>query len=76
MTDDNKESKLVPKLDLNFTDYAIDTFVPSFEFEDEGGTYTKDKIIIPFNPSIEIPIAKTFEDNNKPRTKIARNFFI
>ena len=49
MTDDKKESRLGPKLDLNFTDYAIDTFVPSFEFEDEGGTYTKDKIIIPFN---------------------------
>jgi len=49
MTDDKKESKLVPRLDLNFTDYAIDTFVPSFEFEDERGTYTKDKIVIPFN---------------------------
>lgn len=48
MTTNEKESKLVPKLDLNFTDYAIDTFVPSFEFEDEGGTYTKDKIIVPF----------------------------
>jgi len=50
MTTNEKESKLVPKLALNFTDYAIDTFVPSFEFEDEGGTYTKDKIIVPFNP--------------------------
>ena len=28
MTTNEKESKLVPKLDLNFTDYAIDTFVP------------------------------------------------
>ena len=49
MTNDNNESKLVPKLDLKFTDYTIDTFVPSFEFEDEGGTFTKDKIIVSFN---------------------------
>ena len=49
MTTNEKESKLVPKLDLKFSDYTIDTFVPSFEFEDEGGTYTKDKIVIPFN---------------------------
>ena len=35
MTTNEKESKLVPKLDLNFTDYAIDTFVPSFKIEDE-----------------------------------------
>ena len=44
MTDDKKESKLVPKLDLNFTDYAIDAFVPIFEFKDEKGTYVKDRI--------------------------------
>ena len=49
MTTNEKESKLVPKLDLNFTDYAIDTFVPSFEFKDEGGTFTKEKIIVSFN---------------------------
>ena len=49
MANDKNESKLVPRLDLNFTDYAIDIFVPSFEFEDEGGKYTKDKIIISFN---------------------------
>ena len=49
MANDKNESKLVPRLDLNFSDYAIDIFVPSFEFEDEGGKYTKDKIIISFN---------------------------
>ena len=29
MTTNEKKSKLVPKLDLNFTDYAIDTFIPT-----------------------------------------------
>ena len=38
MTDDNNESKLVPKLALKFSDYAIDAFVPIFEFKDEKGT--------------------------------------
>ena len=47
MTDDKKESKLVPKLDLNFTDYAIDTFVPSFVTKDEVGTITRDEISTP-----------------------------
>ena len=47
MTTNEKESKLVPKLALKFSDYTIDTFVPSFEFEDEKGTYTKDRITIP-----------------------------
>ena len=49
MSTANEKKKLVPKLDLNFSDYAIDTFAPSFEFTDEGGTYTKDKIIVSFN---------------------------
>jgi len=44
MTDDNNESKLVPKLALKFSDYAIDAFVPIFEFKDEKGTYVKDRI--------------------------------
>ena len=47
MTDDNKESKLVPKLALKFSDYTIDTFIPSFESKDEKGTFTKDRITIP-----------------------------
>ena len=49
MATNEKESKLAHGLTLKCSDYAIDTFVPSFEFEDEKGTYTKDKIIIPFN---------------------------
>jgi len=35
MTNDKKESKLGRELTLKCSDYAIDTFVPSFEFEDE-----------------------------------------
>ena len=47
MTNDKKESKLGRELTLKCSDYAIDTFVPSFEFEDEKGTYAKDRITIP-----------------------------
>ena len=47
MTDEHNESKLVPKLALKFSDYAIDTFVPIFEFKDEQGTYVKDRITVP-----------------------------
>ena len=47
MTDDNNKSKLVHGLAVKCSDYAIDTFVPSFEFEDEKGTYTKNRITIP-----------------------------
>ena len=46
MTDDNKESKLVNKLEVKFSDYAIDNFDPSFDFEDEGGKYIKDQLSI------------------------------
>ena len=38
MTDDNNESKLVNRLEVKFSDYAIDNFDHSFESEDEGGT--------------------------------------
>ena len=44
MINNEKESKLVPKLALKFSDYAIDAFVPIFEFKDEKGTYVKDRI--------------------------------
>ena len=33
MTDDNKESKLDRGLTVKCSDYAIDTFVPSFDFD-------------------------------------------
>jgi hypothetical protein len=39
MTNDKKESKLDPRLALKFSDPAIDTFVPSFKFKDEVGTF-------------------------------------
>ena len=29
----NEKRKLVPQLDLKFINYAIDNFVPSFEFK-------------------------------------------
>ena len=35
MTANEKESKLVRGLAVKCSDYAIDTFVPSFEIEDE-----------------------------------------
>ena len=37
MTTNEKESKLVNKLEVRFTDFAIDNFDHSFEFEDEKG---------------------------------------
>ena len=46
MPNDNKDSKLVNKLEVKFSDYAIDNFDHSFEFEDEGGTYIKDQITV------------------------------
>jgi hypothetical protein len=46
MTTNEKESKLVNKLEVKFTDYAIDNYSPSFELKDEGGTYTKDQLTI------------------------------
>ena len=47
MTNDNNESKLPNRLEVKFTNYSIDTFVPSFEFKDEGGTFTKDQLTVP-----------------------------
>jgi|TARA_Y100000294_G_scaffold129281_1_gene121132 hypothetical protein len=46
-TNNNKtETKLENKLEVNFSDYAIDNFSPSFKFKDEGGEYTKNQLTI------------------------------
>ena len=47
MANDKKESKLTNKLEVRFTDFAIDNFDHSFEFEDEKGRFTKDQLTIP-----------------------------
>ena len=47
MANDKKESKLMNKLEVRFTDFAIDNFDHSFEFEDEKGRFTKDQLTIP-----------------------------
>ena len=44
MNETTNASKLVDRLEVKFTNYAIDNFNPSFKFEDEGGKYTKDQI--------------------------------
>jgi len=41
MTNEHKESKLVNKLEVRFTDFAIDNFDHSFEFENEKGKLLK-----------------------------------
>ena len=47
ITNENKtKAKLENKLEVNFSDYAIDSFSPSFKFTDEGGEYTKDQLTI------------------------------
>ena len=47
ITNENKtKTKLENKLEVNFSDYAIDIFSPSFKFTDEGGEYTKDQLTI------------------------------
>jgi len=47
ITNENKtKTKLENKLEVNFSDYAIDSFSPSFKFTDEGGEYTKDQLTI------------------------------
>ena len=47
MSTANEKKKLPNRLEVKFTNYSIDTFVPSFEFKDEGGTFTKDQLTVP-----------------------------
>ena len=47
MSTTNEKKKLPNRLEVKFTNYSIDTFVPSFEFKDEGGKYTKDQLTVP-----------------------------
>ena len=53
ITNDNKtKAKLDPTLDLKvcpFTDYSIESYVPSFETTDERGTVTRDTVDFPLN---------------------------
>ena len=46
MTNEHNESKLVNKLEVKFTDYAIHNYNSSFEFKDDEGAYTKDQLTI------------------------------
>jgi len=43
----NEKKKLPNRLEVKFTNNAINNFVPSFEFKDEGGKYTKDQLTVP-----------------------------
>ena len=44
--DEKSKSKLHNRLEVKFTDFAIDNFSPSFKFKDEGGEYTKNQLTI------------------------------
>jgi len=65
MTTNEKERKLDPKLALKFSDYTIDTFIPSFESKDEKGTFTKDRITTLMKPwsNMEIASYKIFSSS-------------
>ena len=47
MTNEHNESKLALDLAVKCSDYAIDTFVPSFVTKDELGIITRDEISTP-----------------------------